>query len=46
MNLKNENERQRCRAQIGNENPYLRNLGVSIVIHKSRYIMLSLSFYF
>uniref|UniRef100_A0A0R3S4X7 PAZ domain-containing protein n=1 Tax=Elaeophora elaphi TaxID=1147741 RepID=A0A0R3S4X7_9BILA len=27
MNLKSENERRRCRAQIVNENPYLRSLG-------------------
>lgn len=32
MNLKNENERRRCRAQIVDENPYLRSLGVSIVL--------------
>lgn len=32
MNLKKENERQRCEAQIVDGNPYFRNLGVSVVI--------------
>ncbi|KAL3994832.1 Piwi domain family protein [Acanthocheilonema viteae] len=30
-NLKSENERQRCRAQIVDENPYLRSLGIHII---------------
>ncbi|CAG9540631.1 unnamed protein product [Cercopithifilaria johnstoni] len=31
MNLKEENERRRCRAQIVDENPYLRSLGIHII---------------
>ncbi|VIO94115.1 Uncharacterized protein BM_BM5200 [Brugia malayi] len=31
MNLKNENEHRRCRAQITNENPYLHSLGIHVI---------------
>uniref|UniRef100_A0A1I7VX68 Piwi domain-containing protein n=1 Tax=Loa loa TaxID=7209 RepID=A0A1I7VX68_LOALO len=31
MNLKNENERRRCQAQIVDENPYLRSLQIHII---------------